>query len=85
MRPIGATYPLEFVHLDFLTIGNKSDENKNIHVLVITDHFTKYASAYITPKQTAAVIANPLWENFLAHYGWPSKLLTDQGRSFESS
>ena len=25
-----------------------------------------------------------LWENFLAHYGWPEKILTDQGKSFEN-
>ena len=24
-------------------------------------------------------------ENFLVHYGWPEKILTDQGKSFENS
>ena len=40
MQPIKATYPLELAHLDFLTIGSKSNENKNINVLMVTDHFT---------------------------------------------
>ena len=53
--------------------------------MVITDHFTKYAQAYITPKQIAIVVACPLWENFLVHYGWPEKILTDQGKSFENN
>ena len=48
-------------------------------------HFTKYAQAYVTPKQTALVVAWTLWENFLVHYGWPEKILTDQGKSFENS
>ena len=26
-----------------------------------------------------------LWENFLVHYGWPTKILMDQGKTFESS
>ena len=48
------------------------------------DHFTKYAQAYVTPKQTAPVITQTLWENFLVHYGWPEKIVTDQGKSFEN-
>ena len=53
--------------------------------MVITDHFTRYAQAYVTPKQTAVVVAHTLWENFLVHYGWPEKILTDQGKSFENN
>ena len=30
-------------------------------------------------------VAQTLWENFLIHYGWPEKILTDQGKSFENS
>ena len=25
-----------------------------------------------------------LWDQFLVHYGWPTKILTDQGKSFEN-
>ena len=52
--------------------------------MVITDHFTRYTQAYITPKQTAPVVAKTLWDQFLVHYGWPTKILTDQGKSFEN-
>ena len=31
------------------------------------------------------VVAQTLWENFLVHYGWPKKILTDQGKSFENN
>ena len=41
MYPITATYPLELIHLDFLSIGGKDDVLKN--VLVVTDYFTCYA------------------------------------------
>ena len=36
-------------------------------------------------KQTAPVVTQTLWENFLVHYGWPEKILTDQGKCFENS
>ena len=71
--------------MDFLTLGGKADDHKSVNILIVTDHFTKYAQAYITPKQTAVVVAQTLWENFLVHYGWPEKSLTDQGKSFENN
>ena len=39
--------------------------SRSTNVLIVTDHFTKYAQAYVTPKQTAVVVARALWENFL--------------------
>ena len=83
MHPIETSYPMELVHMDFLTIG-KPNTDKMINILIITDHFTKYAQAYVTPNQTAPVVACTFWENFLVHYGWPVKILTDQGKCFES-
>ena len=62
-KPISCTYPLELVHLDFLTIG-KEGTDKAINIMVITDHFTRYAHAYITPKQTAPVVAKLFGNNF---------------------
>ena len=85
MQPILVSYPMELIHLDFLTLGGKAGDAKSTNILVITDHFTKYAQAYITPKQTAIVVAHTLWENFFVHYGWPEKILTDQGKSFENN
>ena len=83
MKLIICTYPLELVHLGFLTIG-KEGSDKNVNVLMIMDHFTRYSQAFITPRQTAPCVAKMLWENFLVHYGWPEKIITDQGKSFEN-
>ena len=84
LNPIEVSYPLELVHLDYLMIGEKGTD-KTVNVLIITDHFTKYAQAFITPKQTAHVVtAKVFWEQFLVHYGWPAKIISDQGRSFEN-
>ena len=59
LKPINCTYLLELVHLNFLMIGKEGTE-KAINIMVITDHFTRYAQAYITPKQTAPVVAKTL-------------------------
>ena len=66
-------------------MGGKAGDAKSTIILVITDHFTKYAQAYITLKQTAVVVAHILCENFLVHYEWPEKIITDQGKSLENN
>ena len=86
LNPIIATRPLELVHIDYLTIkppaNSKSD--KDVNVLIITDRFTRYAQAHITSSQKAPVVAKTLWDNFFVHYGFPEKILSDQGHNFES-
>ena len=49
------------------------------NVLVITDHFTRYAQAHVTRTQMAQTMAKTLWDKFIVHYGLPKKILMDQG------
>ena len=51
---------------------------------MVTDHFTGYAQAYVTTSQTAETAAKTLYNCFFTQYGWPAKLITDQGGCFES-
>ena len=69
MQSIETTYPMELVYMDFLTIGSKLKGDNEVDVLVITDHFTRYAQAFTCSAQTAAVVAMTLYEKFLVHYG----------------
>ena len=82
LQPIVANHPMELVHMDFLSIEPSKGNIEN--VLVITDHFTRYAQAYPSKTQTAQATAKMLWENVIKHYGLPEKFLSDQGRNFES-
>lgn len=68
--------------MDFLSI--EPDRSNTKDVLVITDHFTKYAVAVPTPNQKAKTVAKALWNNYLIHYGIPEQLHSDQGPDFES-
>ena len=51
----------------------------------MTDHFTRLAQAFVTSSQTASVVAKTLWDKFFMYYGIPEKILSDQGKNFESS
>ena len=83
METVDATYPMELVHMDYLTI-EATEGGKDIHILVITDYFTRYSQAIITSLQTAKCTAQNLWDKFIVHYGLSKKILTDQGHNFES-
>ena len=82
LQPILVTQPLELVHMDYLSLEPSKGNIEN--VLVITDHFTRYALAYPSKTQTAQATARILWDNFICHYGFPEKSISDQGRNFES-
>ena len=80
LKPLEASYPLELVHVDYLKSDDKDDPNSNI--LVITDHFTRFSQAYVTVNQQAATAARVFVREFVNNYGWPTKILTDQGQTF---
>ena len=67
--------------MDYLSIEPDSHDTRNI--LVMIDHFTKFAIAVPTRDQKAETIAKALWENLITPYGFPSRLHSDQGRDLE--
>ena len=74
--------PLELVCMDYLTLESSVGGLQN--VLVITDHFTKYALAIPTKNQTAKTTAEAFMKHFVLHYGFLQRIHSDQGGSFEN-
>ena len=62
---------------------NKPPVVKNI--LVITDHFTRYALVVVMKDQTTKTVMKVFYECFLAAFGAPAKLLSDRGANFMSA
>ena len=79
---IQSSAPMELVCVDYLKIEPSKGGYEN--VLVITDHYTRYAQAIPTRNQSAATTARVLFENYFVHYGFPGKLHSDQGANFTS-
>ena len=81
MVPIVSHQPLEVLCIDFLTVEPSGGCG---NILVVSDHFSKFAQAYATRNQTARTTARILYENFVCNYGWPGRVHSDEGANFES-
>ena len=79
---IVSTAPMEIVCVDYLSLERSKGGFEN--VLVITDHFSRYAQAFPTKNQTARTTARVLFDQFIVHYGFPARIHSDQGQNFES-
>ena len=79
---ITSSSPMEIVCLDYLSLERSKSGHENI--LVITDHFSRYAQAIPTRNQTAKTTARVLFDNFIVNYGFPARIHSDQGQNFES-
>ena len=79
LKPLLATHLMELVHMDYLTIEGK---DKDVNILVVTDHFIRFSQAFVMLNQTAAVTAKTLWEHYFVYYGIHEKIPSDQGRNF---
>lgn len=79
---INTSQPLELVCLDFLTLERSKGGYE--YVLVITDHFSRFAMAIPTKNMTAKTTAEVFYQHFIVYYGIPQKIHSHQGANFES-
>ena len=85
MEPILCTQPMELVHVDYvgMEVTVAAQEKPVVrNVLVIVDHFTRYVQAFVTNNHTAYTTARVLYNNFFSVFGFPQKLMSDQGTEF---
>ena len=82
LQPYHASAPMELVHMDYLTIEH-GKTGQDVNILIITDHYSRFAQAIKTTNQTAPVTAAAAYNNFFSKYGFPEKIVTDRGTQFE--
>ena len=76
------------LHIDFTFIEVETDPKvkdvKTLQVLVVIDHFTRFAQAFVLPDKTAQTMAKCLHERVFPTFRAPAKLCSDQGREFKN-
>lgn len=79
--PMHATYPFEIVSIDYCKLDRGSGFE---YILVVIDHFTRFAQAYPTRSNKGPAAANKLFNQFILQFGHPTRIHHDQGKEFNS-
>ena len=82
LQPYHVSAPMKLVHMDYLTIEH-GKTGTDVNILIITDHYSRFAQAIKTPNQTAYTTAAAAYNHFFSKYGFPEKIVTDRGTQFE--
>ena len=80
---IVANGPLDLLCVDFTTMDPSKDSKEN--VLVLTDVFSKFSQAFVTPNQKALTVAKIIVYKWFYIYGIPARIHSDKGQSFGNS
>ena len=82
LASIVSTATMEVVCIDYLSLERSKGGFENI--LVLTDHYKRYAQAIPTQNWTAQTTAKAFYKNFFVHYGFQARYHSDQGANFKS-
>jgi hypothetical protein len=83
LQPIVVKQPFEMVGVDIMGPITQSNDGYS-YILVCVDMFTSWVEASVLKNITAEEVCMVLFKILISRHGCPMKLLSDQGKQFES-
>lgn len=76
------THPFELVSVDFLHLDKCRGGYE--YILVVIDHFTRFAQVYATKTNSAKTVADRLFNDYALRFGFPKRIHHDRGGEFDN-
>ena len=74
--------PFELITLDYLHLDQCKGGYE--YLLVVVDHFSKFAQAFPTKNKSGRAAADILFNKYFLDFGFPKRILHDQGKEFDN-
>ena len=75
--------PMELIYLNYISLEFDSEDKQEI--LIVTDHFTRFAQAYPVKDDSVDTAVQKLEEKYFQHYGHPEHIASCHGSGFNTT